>query len=142
LSDKHVNVQADIAVPYSEFKGVKTIPVKLNGVTMDMIFDTGCSGISMSLHELQTLYKNNKISDDDIIGVTYAAIADGSIVQNGLINLSEVQIGGKDGIVLHNVEASVATNQVAPILLGNGVIDKAASVEIDNINKVIKFKRR
>lgn len=142
LSASQVAANAEIAVPYSELGGVKTIPVKLNGVTMDMIFDTGCSGVSMSLNELQTLYKNDKISDEDIIGVTYSAIADGSIVQNGLINLSEVQIGGEDGIVLHNVEASVALNQVAPILLGNGVIDKAASVEVDNINKVIRFKRK
>ena len=46
-----------ISIPYREINGVKTIPVKLNGVSMDMIYDTGCSGVHMSLLELQTLYK-------------------------------------------------------------------------------------
>lgn len=35
----------EISVPYSEINGVKTIPVKLNGVSMDMIYDPGCSEI-------------------------------------------------------------------------------------------------
>lgn len=142
LSKGKINLNADIEVQYSEFGGVKTIPVKLNGVSMDMIFDTGCSGLSLSLNELQTLVKNNKITDADVMGVSYATIADGSIVKNGRINLREVEVGGKDGIVLHNIEASVALNQVAPMLLGNGVLDEVASVEVDNINKVIKFRRR
>ncbi|MBQ8362042.1 MAG: retroviral-like aspartic protease family protein [Bacteroidaceae bacterium] len=132
----------EVSVPYSELGGVKTIPVKLNGVSMDMIFDTGCSGMSISLNELLTMQKNGKFSENDIVGITEATIADGSVVENGLINLHEVEIGGKDGIILHNVKASVALNQIAPILLGNGVIDAVASVEVDNINKIIKFKRR
>ena len=131
----------DVEVPYSELGGVKTIPVKLNGVSMDMIFDTGCSGMSISLNELLTMQKNGKFSDSDIVGITESTIADGSVVEKGLINLSEVEIGGRDGIKLHNIEATVALNQVAPILLANGVLDEVASVEVDNMKKVIKFKR-
>ena len=86
--------------------------------------------------------KNGKISNTDVIGTTASTIADGSIVEQGLINLKEVQIGGEDGIVLNNVEAAVALNQQAPVLLGNGVLDEVASVEVDNVNKKIKFKRR
>ena len=137
---EHAN--GEVSVPYSELGGVKTIPVKLNGVSMDMIFDTGCSGMSISLNELLTMRKNGKFSDNDYVGITEATIADGSVVEKGLINLHEVEIGGKDGIILHNVQASVALNQIAPILLGNGVIDAVASVEVDNINKTIRFKRR
>jgi len=132
----------EVILPYQELGGVKTIPVKLNGVSMDMIFDTGCSGMSLSLNELQTMAKNGKISNTDVIGTTASTIADGSIVEQGLINLKEVQIGGEDGIVLNNVEAAVALNQQAPVLLGNGVLDEVASVEVDNVNKKIKFKRR
>lgn len=139
---EQVGQNGEVSVPYSELGGVKTIPVKLNGVSMDMIFDTGCSGMSISLNELLTMQKNGKFSENDIVGITEATIADGSVVENGLINLHEVEIGGKDGIILHNVKASVALNQIAPILLGNGVIDAVASVEVDNINKIIKFKRR
>ena len=81
------------------------------------------------------------LSEDDIIGSNYSQIADGSIVENGLINLREVEIGGEDGLVLHNVEATVALNQNAPILLGNDVLDELASVKVDNVNKTINFTR-
>lgn len=46
-----------ISIPYLEVGGIKTIPVKLNGVTMSMIYDTGCSGVHLSLNELQILEK-------------------------------------------------------------------------------------
>jgi len=142
LSKAKINLAKEVVLPYQELGGVKTIPVKLNGVSMDMIFDTGCSGMSLSLNELQTMAKNGKISNTDVIGTTASTIADGTIVEQGLINLREVQIGGEDGIILYNVEAAVALNQQAPILLGNGVLDEVASVEVDNVNKKIKFKRR
>lgn len=131
----------DVEVVYSEVAGVKTIPVKLNGVIMDMILDTGCSGISLSLTELQVMAKNGKISEKDLRGTSYAKIADGSVVENKEINIREVEIGGKNGIILHNVQASIAMNQDAPVLLGNGVLDAVASVEVDNVHKVIRFKR-
>ena len=134
--------QDKIVIPYEEMGGVKTVPVKLNGITMNMIYDTGCSGLHLSLHELQTLDKNGQLDPNDIIGTTTATIADGSIVENGLINVRRLEIGGEDGIILENVEASVALNQVAPILLGNSVLDELASVEVDNINKTINFTKK
>lgn len=142
LKKTKIEESSDIEIPFSDLNGVKTIPVKINGVTMDMIFDTGCSGISLSLNELQTLIKSDKISEEDFIDDTYATIADGSVVRNGQINLKEIQIGGENGITVYNVKASVVLNQMAPVLLGNGVIDEVASVEVDNVNKIIKFKRQ
>lgn len=137
------NNKPSISISYEEMGGVKVIPVKLNGVTLNMIYDTGCSGIHLSLNELQTLYKNGKFSQDDVIGVEYASIADGSIVENGSINIKEIKIGdGDDCIVLHNKKATVALNQVAPILLGNEVLDELASVEVDNVNKRINFYKK
>ena len=57
-----------ISIPYEETGGVKIIPVKLNGVTMDMIYDTGASGLHLSLNEVQTLAKNGKLTDEDVLG--------------------------------------------------------------------------
>lgn len=132
-----------ISISYEEMGGVKVIPVRLNGVTMNMIYDTGCSGIHLSLNELQTLYKNGKFGQEDILGVEYSSIADGSIVENGSINIKEIKIGdGDDCIVLHDKKATVALNQVAPILLGNEVLDELASVEVDNVNKKINFYKK
>lgn len=132
-----------ISISYEEMGGIKVIPVKLNGVTMNMIYDTGCSGIHLSLNELQTLYKNGKFSQEDVLGVEYSSIADGSIVENGSINIKEIKIGdGDDCIVLHDKTATVAPNQIAPILLGNEVLDELASVEVDNVNKKINFYKK
>lgn len=135
--------KACISIPYEEFGGVKTIPVKLNGITMNMIYDPGCSGIQISLNELQTLAKNGKISEEDVIGVSYSTIADGSIVQNGLINIKQIEIGdSSESLILENIQANVALNQEAPILLGNTVFDELASVEVDNIEKTINFYKK
>ncbi|MDE7427332.1 MAG: retroviral-like aspartic protease family protein [Muribaculaceae bacterium] len=131
-----------ISVPYEDIGGVKIIPVKLNGITMNMIYDTGCSGIHLSLNEVQTLAKNGKLDASDILDASYSTIADGSIVENGTILIKRIEIGGKDGIVLEGKKASVALNQEAPILLGNSVLDELASVEVDNIAKTINFNKK
>lgn len=130
-----------ISIPYENRGGNKIIPVKLNGVTMDMIFDTGCTtGIHLSLLELQQMAKNGKFSYDDVIGTSYSCIADGSIVENGEIILHSVELSPE--LVMKNVRATVALNQDAPLLLGDEVLDQIASkVEIDNVNKTINFKK-
>lgn len=135
---------ATISIPYEELGGVKTIPVKLNGVTMNMILDTGngASGVHLSLNEVKTLAKNGVLKAEDILDAKYTNIADGSIVENGRLNIRELRIGEEDGIVLHNIEATVALNQNAPILLGNEVLDQFASFEIDNVNKKINFYKK
>lgn len=135
--------KACLSIPYEEFGGVKVIPVKLNGVTMNMIYDTGCSGLHISLNELKTLAKNGKVNQEDVLGVSYSTIADGSIVENGLINIKQIEIGnGDESIILDNVQASVALTQDAPILLGNAVLDELASVEVDNVGKTINFYKK
>lgn len=137
------NNTAAISIPYEEMGGVKMIPVKLNGITMNMIYDTGCSGIHLSLNEVQTLAKNGKLTENDILVGDYSRIADGSIVQMGKINIKEIVIGNGDNVlVLHDRPASVTLNQVAPILLGNEVLDELASVEVDNVEKTIKFYKK
>lgn len=129
-----------VEVKYNEMGNVKTIPIKVNGVSIDAVFDTGCSGISLSLHELETLAKNNKFDIDDFLGYSYATIADGSNVVNGVMVLKDVTIGNDNPIVVKNVEASVSMNGEAPVLIGNGVFDKVAAMEIDNVKKCIRFK--
>ena len=142
------SARSTIKVPYVERGNVKIIPVKLNDVSMvgdytayqDMIFDTGASGVHISLHELQTLHKNGQFSEADCIGTSLSQIADGSVVENGLIVLRKVALS--EDVVLTDLEASVALNQEAPLLLGNNVLDEFSSIEIDNENKTINFKKR
>ena len=135
---EQVELNGEVSVPYSELGGVKTIPVKLNGVSMDMIFDTGCSGMSISLNELLTMQKNGKFSESDVVGITEATIADGSVVENMVVNLKEVVIN--DQILCPNVKATVSANINAPLLLGNEILDRLATIKIDNENETLNFK--
>lgn len=127
-----------IAVPYEDNQGVKLVMVKLNGVPMNMIYDTGCSGLHISLLELQQLAKQGRLRDSDFKGMAYSCIADGSVVEDAVVLLRSVQIA--EGIELKNVEASVSLNQEAPLLLGNSVLDNVASkIEVDTESHTIKF---
>jgi hypothetical protein len=133
-----------VEVPFKEYGGVRTIQVKINDYCTEfpMIFDTGCSGVAMSVLELNTLFKRGYISSDDVIGMTTAQIADGSIVENMVVNLRIVSIITDDGssIDCHNVKATVYNNINAPLLLGNEVLDEVAyDYTVDNTNKVIHF---
>lgn len=128
----------EIVVPYREEGGVKIIAVKVNGIGLDMIFDTGCSNTLISIAEANYLYLKGLLTDEDILGTTHSIIADGSIVENAVVNLDEVIIADK--IICSNVQATVSNNMSAPLLLGNEVLNRAASYTIDNINKAILFK--
>ena len=129
-----------VSIPYREAGGVKTIRVDLNGMPVDMIFDTGCSGTLISLAEAQYMYSKGLLTDDDFLGMSNSQIADGSIVENMVINLDQIVIDEK--LVCYDVQATVCLNNDAPLLLGNEVLNRTASYTIDNQNKVIKFKLR
>lgn len=128
----------DVIVPFNDYAGVRTIQVKINNCSeFQMIFDTGCSGMTLSIAEVYVLAKQGCITADDIEGYGSSIIADGSIIENMIINLRKIQIGD---LVCYNVKASVSDNENAPLLLGNGVLNQVESFSIDNLNKTIKFR--
>lgn len=144
----YIDLDADIVsselteVPYRETGGVKFVHVKVNGVGWDMIFDTGCSGTLLSLSEARYLVEKGLLVKDDILGFAHSQIADGSIVENMVVNLRKVSIIANDGetIDCYNVRATVSNNIEAPLLLGNEVLDNVAyDYTIDNARKVISF---
>ena len=129
----------DIKVPFEERNGVKLIDVTVNGqFTVKMILDSGCSGTLISIAEAKYLYEKGCFTKDDIIGVAQSQIADGSIVENMVINLKELVIGGK--IACTNVVATVSGNTQAPLLLGNEILNRVPSYSVDNENKIIIFR--
>lgn len=127
-----------IVVPFEEKNGVKYIEVSVNGFSFEMIFDTGCSSTLISVAEANYLYQKGLLKDSDIIGSTKSQIADGSIVENMVVNLKEVIIANR--ISCKDVMATVSSNSNAPLLLGNEILNRAASYIVDNENKVINFK--
>ncbi|MCQ2351447.1 MAG: retroviral-like aspartic protease family protein [Paludibacteraceae bacterium] len=140
LDMEYDDVQYDdvVAVPYKEdISGVKTVDVKINDcLSCPMIFDTGCSGLSISALELAILYKNGCVSDNEYIGKTYCTIADGSIVEVSLYRIEFLQIGE---LLCQNVMVSVDENLEAPLLLGQGVLGQVQKYTVDNENKYILF---
>ena len=80
--------------------------------------------------------------EEDVLGTTHSQIADGSIVENMVVNLRQVSIITNDGSTIdcYNVKATVSNNINAPLLLGNEVLDEVAyDYTIDNTNKIIHF---
>lgn len=130
----------EVLVPYRDENGVKLVQVKVNGVGFEMIFDTGCSGTLISMAEANYLYQKGKLTPDDVLGVTQAQIADGSIVENMVVNLKEVVIN--DQIQCPNVQATVSNNINAPLLLGNEVLNRIAAITIDQEREVLVFKMK
>ena len=140
--DNEINTGTSTEVEFEENCGVKLVHVKVNGVGWDMIFDTGCSGTLLSLSEARYLASKGLLLQEDILGTTHSQIADGSIVENMVVNLRLVSIITDDGssIDCHNVKATISNNINAPLLLGNEVLDEVAyDYTIDNTNKVILF---
>lgn len=126
-----------IEVPFKKQGGVRTIQVKINDCAeFPMIFDTGCSGMSISVLELATLMKNGYISEEDLVGVTQAQIADGSVIDEAVVNLKKLKIGDYE---CHNVHASISENAAAPLLLGNGALKDVKSFVVDDNAQVIRF---
>lgn len=128
----------EIVVPFRNENGVKYVSVKVNGVGFEMIFDTGCSGALISVAEANYLYQKGKLTQDDILGTAQSQIADGSVVENMVVNLKEVVIN--DQILCPNVKATVSSNINAPLLLGNEILDRLATIKIDNENETLNFK--
>lgn len=127
-----------VSIPFTDKNGVKYVNVSVNGFGFEMIFDTGCSGTLISVAEANYLFQKGYLSRNDILGVTKSQIADGSIVEDMVVNLKEVVLDGK--IRCTDVTATVSANNNAPLLLGNEVLNRVAAYSVDNKHHTINFK--
>lgn len=128
-----------VAIPFNVKNGVKTVPVTINDVIgVDMIVDTGCSGALISVSEARYLAEKGALTIDDLLGAENIVIADGSIVENMVVHLKKLSIGGK--LIATDVTATVSNNIQAPLLLGNEVLNRVKSIAIDNEKRQILFQ--
>lgn len=116
--------------------GVYLVPITVNGLDLKFIFDTGASSISLSSAEAAVMYRQGKITEDDILGQQQFLDATGGISVGTIVKLKTVEVGG---IMLHNVEASIVDNIQAPLLLGQTALSKFGKVTIDYNNNTIEF---
>lgn len=129
-------VEIDHIVEMREEYGVYYVPIKINGVDMEFIFDTGASSISISETEAMFLWKQGKLKKTDIGETIQFIDANGDISDGTKINLKEVQIGD---VIVYDVEASVVHNQRAPLLFGQSAMNRFGKITIDYENSIIKF---
>jgi aspartyl protease family protein len=116
--------------------GVYFVPIKINGVDMEFVFDTGASSISISETEAMFLLKQGKLKENDIKENIQFTDANGDISDGTRINLREVQIGD---VTVYDVEASVVHNQQAPLLFGQSAMNRFGKITIDYNNNTITF---
>ena len=116
--------------------GVYWVPVEINGVSMEFIFDTGASDITFSETEARFLFKQGKLSEEDIKGKRQYMTADGSIAEGTVIILKTVKIGNKQ---LENVEASIVHNMEAPLLIGQSALSRFGRITIDYNRQELSF---
>ena len=123
-------------LPMEVQNGVRYVWIEINGIKLKFIFDTGASIITISKAEAFVLLRQGLLREEDIVGKQSLQDATGRISEGMKINLREVKIGD---IVLENIEAVIIDNVDAPLLLGQSVLERFGSIEIDNHNNLIIF---
>lgn len=129
-------VRGHAKVQMTKEGGVYLVPIKVNGLELKFIFDTGASSISLSSAEAMVMLRQGNITQDDFVGQQEFRDATGGVSVGTIIRLRTVEIGG---IVLNNVEASVVDNIQAPLLLGQTALSKFGKVTINYNTNTIEF---
>lgn len=129
------NSSSDHEVLLTKDGGVFTLSIEVNGILLHgVVYDTGASGICISSTEYYFLRKQGLLSDEDILGTAVSTLADGSSMDNLMVNLRQVKIGSA---ILSDVAAIVVGNQNAPILLGQTALERFSRVALDNKRSVL-----
>lgn len=129
-------VKGHAKVRMEKVGGVYLVPIKVNGLDLKFIFDTGASSICLSSAEAVVMLRQGQITQDDFVGQQQFQDAIGGISVGTIIRLHTVEIGG---ITLRNVEANVVDNIQAPLLFGQTALNKFGKVTIDYNNNIIEF---
>lgn len=119
---------AQTTIKMEKDAGIYKVGCKVNGAPMKMYFDTGATVVSISRATAIYLYDNDLISKEDFIGKMNTTTAEGAIVDNMLIRLKDVEIGG---LHLKDVEAVVTSSLNAPLLLGQSVISRLGKITLN-----------
>lgn len=82
------------------------------------------------------MMKNGYLKSSDIIGKQNYMMVHSEISVGTVINLRNVNSGGLD---VNNIRASVVHNQTVPLLLGQSILSRLGSIEIDNAKRVLRI---
>lgn len=125
-------------IPFTrESGGLCKVKCDINGLPLNFWLDTGASDVTLSMVEATFMVKNGYLTKDDVVGSSYFLDANGNVSEGTVVNLRTVRFGDSE---LTNVKASVVKNLKAPLLLGQSVLARLGSVEIDNAKQVIRIR--
>ena len=127
-------VAVSYEVPFTRKNGVTEVQCSINGLALYFVFDTGASDVTISQTEASFMMKNSYLSPKDVVGSQSYMDANGNVSTGTLLNLKRVNFGGLE---LDNVRATVVANQRAPLLLGQSVLGRLGTVNIDNTSRRI-----
>jgi clan AA aspartic protease (TIGR02281 family) len=127
-------LQAQITIKMEKQGGVFTVPCKVNGLPLRFIFDTGASGVTISLEEAKFMAKHGQLNTEDILWPKGYQTANGEVSVGLDIILREVEFGG---ITLKNVVASIIEGDDVPLLLGQSVLSRIGQFQVDPIQSIL-----
>lgn len=114
--------------------GTYEVKSKINGLPLNMTFDTGASDILISQTEVDFMLKNGYLNEQDFIGTNNYYTANEEKIEARTVMLRQVEIGG---LILRNVRAAVIKNRKAGMLFGQSALSRYGKITIDNQKKQI-----
>lgn len=116
--------------------GTYLVKASVNGLPMDFILDTGASSVSVSQVESDFMLKNGYLKSSDIKGNSRYVDAQGETHTEKSVRLRSIKIGE---IEVSDIRAGVVSNQKAPLLLGQSVLERFGKVEIDQTKNILRI---
>jgi predicted aspartyl protease len=121
-------------IPLGQSGGIYTVPAQINrSMTVQFLVDPGSAVVVIPRSILNQLIRDGTVTQDDIVGVGVAELADRSLYEAVHLRLRELKVGD---IVAHDVIAAVAPALSQP-LLGQTFLGRFASVTFDNQRHVL-----
>ena len=114
--------------------GIYTVTGEINrSVSAQFLVDPGAGVVVIPLSLLRNLVRNGTVTDNDVIGIGTAQLADSSLYLTARVRLRELRIGNA---AVADVTAAVSPALSQP-LLGQSFLNRFAAVTFDNRRHVL-----
>ena len=121
-------------VALGESGGIYTVTGEINrSVALQFLVDPGSALVVIPRAALSRLVANGTVTEDDVVGISIAELADRSLYETARIRLRELRVGNE---VARDVIAAVSPGLSHP-LLGQTFLRRFASVTIDNQRRTL-----
>ncbi len=125
----HRASDGDAVVLERESDGHFYADVEVNGVTLNMLVDTGASGVALSAGDAHRAGIATTIGMNDLVGEGAGGHVYGNVIDIERIKLGETEVRDLSGVVLNGGSMS---------LLGQDFLRRFASVEINGDRMVLR----